>query len=118
MSEQPRIRAALQCPQRVAETELDHRPYSCTGVAANNMSGVRRHLTRPPHSRFVKLCPTCNEDFLDSEIFELQHGYDGGLCRYPQAQRKGDAAQLQQWDMLYGKIEALVISEGERQRTL
>lgn len=111
-------KAELQCPERIAETKHGRLPYSCTGISTKTMSAVRRHLTRPPHSRYLKLCPTCNEDILDQEVFESLHGTNGRLCPTPRAQRKGPVAQKEQWNILYGKIDALVISEGYTRGTL
>ena len=78
------------------------------------MAQVRRHLTRKPHSMFVKLCPTCNIDILDKDTFELSHD---NMCCTPQKQSKG-AEQEIQWYALYGQIELLVKSRDGSQRML
>lgn len=81
------------------------------------MAEVRRHLTRPlrnkkpPHLTFLKLCPTCNEDFLDSYEFETDHGHEGEKCKTPRKQRKGDIGQREQWNALYSKLENYVAAE-------
>jgi hypothetical protein len=111
----------LQCPFRVAEGALGRRLFSCRGVEAKSMAHVRRHLTRPvkgrSHLPFVKLCPTCNDDFLDKDEFEMSHGDQGLLCDNPRKQRKGAIAQQMQWDALYIKVEALVSTQAGAQGT-
>lgn len=78
--------------------------HTCNGIIVRSMSDVRRHLTRPirgrpAHLSFLKLCPTCNEDFVDKKVFEDHHGYEGEICNNPQKQKKGEAAQAQ-WEAL------------------
>jgi hypothetical protein len=85
------------------------------------MAQVRRHLTRPANGRshlpFVKLCPTCNDDFLDKNEFETRHGDKGLFCDNPRKQRKGAIAQQMQWDALYVKVKALVFAQAGTQGT-
>lgn len=111
------LRKPFQCPVRVAQTQLQQLPYTCTGLQGNNMAAVRRHLVRPlprkksPHLSFLKLCQTCNEDILDQSEFERFHGYDGEMCPNERKQRKGDAQQAQ-YDKLCQKIIDRLAKEG------
>ncbi|CAO2650036.1 Nn.00g013280.m01.CDS01 [Neocucurbitaria sp. VM-36] len=106
---------SFKCPYRVAQTNLRRQTYSCIGCQEKNMGGIRRHLTRtlrnkkPPHLPFLKLCPTCNEDFLDKLEFERYHGNHGEKCTNPRKQRKGDEGQQAQWDALYSKVETYIM---------
>jgi hypothetical protein len=97
-------KSLLKCPVFEADKVLG-RPHTCSGVVAENMSELRRHLTRGnrPHVPFLKLCPTCNEDILDRDEFEHAHGSHGELCNNPQRQRRGTSADVQ-WKILYGKL--------------
>jgi len=69
---------------------------------------------QPPHLPFLRLCKTCNEDILDEHEFNTFHGVDGLKCDNPKPQRKGDAGQQEQYDILCSKVEAYII----RQRDL
>jgi len=69
---------------------------------------------QPPHLPFLRLCKTCNEDILDEHDFNTFHGQDGLKCDNPKPQRKGDAGQQAQYDILCSKVEAYII----RQRNL
>ncbi|XPS72609.1 hypothetical protein M3J09_004774 [Ascochyta lentis] len=75
---------------------------------AKNMAEVRRHLTKRPHALFIRLCKTCNEDILDEDEFKREHGPEGELCHTVHQQRKGDAGQKVQWQMLYDKLKGLL----------
>ncbi|KAF1829206.1 hypothetical protein BDW02DRAFT_178961 [Decorospora gaudefroyi] len=111
-SEPPR---SFLCPVRAAQAKLGRLPYTCRGLQAKNVAEVRRHCLRPlpgkrpPHLSFLKLCPTCNEDFLDEIEYEQNHGKDGLNCGTPRKQRKG-AGQKEQWDNLYKKVEHHILS--------
>jgi hypothetical protein len=113
----------LECPFRVAQAKLS-RPFTCGGCqAAKNMADIRRHCTRnlrgkrPPHLFVLKLCPTCNEDFLQETEYNRNHGVDGLKCGTPRGQRKGDAGQQEQWETLCVKVEKYILAEDEEQRT-
>ncbi|EUC26644.1 hypothetical protein COCCADRAFT_31608 [Bipolaris zeicola 26-R-13] len=75
------------------------------------MADLRHHLTTRPgrgyrrQLPFLKLCPTCNNDFIDKEVFESRHGYRGELCNNRQPQRRKANAQMQ-WELLYRQVEA------------
>ncbi|KAJ4373061.1 hypothetical protein N0V83_003352 [Neocucurbitaria cava] len=117
MVDEVKRQRSFNCPYRVAEANLGRTSFSCIGCQEKNMGGIRRHLTRPlrkkrpPHLPFLKLCPTCNEDFLDRVEFEQNHGNEGEACNNPQKQRKGDEGQQEQWDALYAKIVPHIIAE-------
>lgn len=74
------------------------------------MAELRRHLKKRPgrgytiQLAFLELCPTCNEDFLDRDVFETRHGYNGQLCNTRQHQRKGANVKVQ-WELLYRQVE-------------
>jgi hypothetical protein len=85
------------------------------------MADLRRHLTTRPgrgYTRqltFLELCPTCNDDFIDREVFESQHGYRGEHCNNRQPQRRRANAQVQ-WELLYRQVEATMISQHAQTR--
>ncbi|KAJ5064887.1 hypothetical protein J3E72DRAFT_411211 [Bipolaris maydis] len=105
----------FDCPVFVAETRHGW-PRTCNNVKSANMSELRRHLTeRPgygytPQLQFLKLCRTCNEDFIDKEVFESQHGYKGELCNNRKIGRRKAHAQVQ-WQLLYHHVEAAMVSQ-------
>lgn len=71
------------------------------------MAEVRRHMTRSHRDLdFLRLCSTCNDDFLDRNEFESSHGYKGELCINPQEQRRAEG-QEEQWTALYKKVDSL-----------
>lgn len=110
---------SLQCAFRKAQAKLGL-PYTCTAAPVTTVSAVRTHLTRrlpkgrPPHLPFLKLCTTCNEDLLDEHEFEAYHGKDGLKCETPRQQRKGDAGQQEQYDILCSKVETYIITQGNQ----
>ena len=71
------------------------------------MSAIRQHLTRKPHSLYLKLCPSCNTDILDEAEFTSQHG---GNCQTPQKQRRR-FGQEEQWHALYSIIRNRLVSQ-------
>lgn len=99
-------REPLQCPQRVAERELGIRP-TCAGVKAKSMADVRRHLSRPPHLIFIELCPMCNENFLDKDVFDREHGDNGQFCDIIGSQSRGQR-QWQQWRQICEQLKKLI----------
>jgi hypothetical protein len=107
---------SLECPFRVAQAKL-RLPYTCRGIQAKTVADVRRHCIRnlpgrkPPHLPFLKLCPTCNEDFLHEAEYDRDHGVDGLRCETPRKQRKGDAGQQEQWENLYAKVDTCIHSQ-------
>lgn len=110
---------SLQCAFRKAQAKLGL-PYTCTAAPVTTVSAVRTHLTRrlpkgrPPHLPFLKLCTTCNEDLLDEHEFEAYRGKDGFKCETPRQQRKGDAGQQEQYDILCFKVETYIITQGNQ----
>lgn len=100
-----KCRKPFPCPVFQADILLGRR-HSCRGTLENNMSEVRRHLRRSRHVDFLRLCPTCNEDFTDREEFESKHGNNGEFCNNPLKQRRGVLAE-EQWEALYRKINRM-----------
>ena len=100
----------FDCPVFVAESRHGW-PRTCNNAKCKNMTVLRRHLTERPgrgytaQLPFLELCPTCNEDFLDKDVFESMHGYRGQHCNTRQPQRKGAKAKVQ-WEKLYRQVEA------------
>jgi hypothetical protein len=94
---------SLPCPIREINRRLGRR-YTCSGVLADNMSGIRRHLLRN-HLDFLKRCPTCNEDFINKDKFERGHGINGEFCSVVRKQRRGVSIE-EQWQSLYQKLES------------
>lgn len=115
-------RRLFDCPVFVAESRHGW-PRTCNNVKSVNMAALRTHLTnRPgrgytPQLSFLELCPTCNDDFINKEVFESQHGYRGELCNNRQPQRRGPNAQVQ-WELLYHQVEAALSSQHIPTRTL
>jgi len=104
-----RQKSTFDCPVFVAESR--HRwPRTCNNVKSTNMTEVRRHLLErsgrgyPPQLGFLKLCITCNDDFIDKDVFETRHGYQGELCNSRRRQRRGANTKVQ-WELLYKQIE-------------
>ena len=101
---------SFDCPVFVAESRHGW-PRTCNNAKCKNMTVLRRHLTERPgrgytaQLPFLELCPTCNEDFLDRDVFETRHGYRGQHCNTRQPQRKGAKAKVQ-WELLYRQVEA------------
>ncbi|KAF2027304.1 hypothetical protein EK21DRAFT_91600 [Setomelanomma holmii] len=91
------------CPCRRARIALSL-PLNCSGMVAENMSQVRRHIVRQ-HGYYLKHCPTCKEDVLSERIFERRHGLQN--CRTPRRLKRGEAAKEEQWSLLYDKVEAM-----------
>jgi hypothetical protein len=120
LDEQEKSKRCLLCRFRVVQEKLNL-PYSCRARPVTTMSEIRRHLTRDkvngkePHLPFLRLCKACNEDFLDMSEFETSHGYDGLLCKRPKKQRKGDAGQQEQFDILCAKVETYMTRESPPQ---
>ncbi|KAF2119484.1 hypothetical protein BDV96DRAFT_642505 [Lophiotrema nucula] len=85
------------CPERQAGDR------SCHGVAAKNMSDVRRHLGRS-HKRYVKLCRICNGHIVDEETFNNQHGKHYCNNVQPQRRRQTQENTEAQWLDLYRKL--------------
>jgi len=104
-----RQKSTFDCPVFVAESRHGW-PRTCNNVKSSNMAELRRHLTKRPgrgytaQLAFLELCPTCNEDFLDSDVFQTRHGYKGELCNSRRPQRKGEKAK-EQWELLYRQVE-------------
>ncbi|CAG5155708.1 uncharacterized protein ALTATR162_LOCUS3795 [Alternaria atra] len=100
----------FDCPVFVAESRHGW-PRTCNNVKSLNMTDLRRHLTErtgrgyAPQLTFLKLCTTCNEDFIDRNVFETRHGYRGELCNARRPQRRGANAKVQ-WELLYRQVEA------------
>ena len=115
-------RRVFDCPVFVAEVRNGW-PRTCNNYKSENMAEVRRHLKNRPgrgyerQLSFLELCPTCNNDFIDKEVFESQHGYRGQLCNNRQPQRRGTNAQVQ-WELLYRQVEAAKSSQNLPARTL
>ncbi|OAL51472.1 hypothetical protein IQ07DRAFT_679708 [Pyrenochaeta sp. DS3sAY3a] len=92
----------FSCP--VFEHEKSHDlPHTCSGLSAQNMSDVRRHLTRPhrggaSHLNFLKRCHICNEDIIDEHTFNAAHG---SSCNNVQKLRRGSDATAVRWMTLY-----------------
>jgi hypothetical protein len=103
-SQQPK--RSFQCPIYQANL-INGPPFSCKGLKAENMAAVRRHVKRshiPSQVSFIKLCPACNEDIIDKEKFEHEHGKNGEFCdSHQQQQRRGKAAE-EQWNALSRKL--------------
>lgn len=68
------------------------------------MTEIRRHLQRRPHLMFVELCPSCNENFLDKEIYDQYHGAEGQFCDIMGSQPRGQG-QLKQWRLLCDQLK-------------
>jgi hypothetical protein len=98
-------REPLHCPDRAADRELGNDPI-CTDLSARSMTDVLRHLQRPPHAWFVKRCHTCNDIFLDSKVFDQDHGENGQRCDTPKSQPRGDG-QLEQWRLLRDQLKEI-----------
>jgi len=118
MDEQVRkSKRSLHCSFRKAQAKFGL-PYTCTAAPVTTVSAVRTHLTRklpegkPPHLPFLKLCRTCNDEILDESEFENLHGKDGLKCETPRQQRKGDAGQQEQYEILCSKVEAYIVAQG------
>jgi hypothetical protein len=100
----------FDCPVFVAESRHGW-PRTCNNVKSSNMAELRRHLTAragrgyAPQLAFLELCPTCNEDFLDRDVFQTRHGYRGEFCNTRRPQRRWPHSRVQ-WELLYGKVEA------------
>jgi hypothetical protein len=111
-----KTKRSLPCPSRKAQAKLGL-PYTCAAAPVTTVSAVRTHLTRtlpeknPPHLPFLKLCKACNEDILDPHEFETSHGKNGFKCHITRQQRKGDAGQQEQYDILCSKVEAYIIAQ-------
>ena len=111
----------FDCPVFVAEARHGW-PRTCNNVKSTNMSELRRHLkTRPgrgytPQLAFLGLCRTCNDDFIDKEVFESQHGYKGEFCNNRKPGRRRANAQVQ-WQLLYHQVEAAMTSQYLQART-
>jgi hypothetical protein len=117
MTEQvQKSKRSLPCPFREAQSKFGL-PYTCTAAPVATVSAVRTHLirqlpeARPPHLPFLKLCRTCNDDILDKIEFETLHGKDGLKCDKPRQQRKGNAGQQEQYDILCSKVEAYIVAQ-------
>ncbi|KAH6870129.1 hypothetical protein BKA58DRAFT_171707 [Alternaria rosae] len=108
---------SFACAFREAQSKLGL-PYTCTAAPVSTVSAGRTHMTRklprgqPPHLSFLRLCKTCNEDILDEHEFDTFHGADGLKCDHPKAQRKGDAGQQEQYDILCSKVMAYILQQG------
>jgi hypothetical protein len=102
----PPPKRLFQCPIYQAN-RINGQPFSCKGVKAENMAAVRRHIKRshiPSQVSFIKLCTACNEDIIDEEKFEHEHGNSGEFCdSHQQQQRRGKAAE-EQWNALFRKL--------------
>ena len=104
-----RQKFTFDCPVFVAESRHGW-PRTCNNVKSSNMAELRRHLTKRPgrgytaQLAFLELCPTCNEDFLDSHVFRTRHGSKGDICNSRRPQRKGEKAK-EQWELLYRQVE-------------
>lgn len=101
-SGQPGIAREIPCPFFVYERQ-HNLPHSCSGLSAQNMSDVRRHLIRPhrgggSHLTFLKRCPICNEDIVDERAYHQQHGSN---CNRVRKLRRGAEANALQWMKLY-----------------
>lgn len=96
-------REFLRCPLRAVERELGV-PTTCNDVLATSMAEVRHHLSRPPHSKFVKLCTICNEDFIHRDVFEQGHG-KGSNCDTKGPQRRREL-KIVQWQLLRDALRA------------
>jgi hypothetical protein len=113
---------SFPCAARKAQAKLGL-PYTCTAAPVSTVSAGRTHLTRklpkgkPPHLPFLQLCKTCNEDILDEYEFETRHGKDGLKCETPRRQRKGDAGQQEQYDILCSKVEAYISTQNSQMDT-
>ena len=111
-----KAKRSFQCVFRMVQEKLGL-DYTCTGAPATTVSAVRTHLTRSlpnqksPHLPFLKLCKSCNEDILDEYEFNTFHGADGFKCKNPRSQRKGDAGQQEQYDLLCSKVETLLSAQ-------
>ncbi|ORX93467.1 hypothetical protein BCR34DRAFT_239516 [Clohesyomyces aquaticus] len=105
VSTKSRPKREFLCPFFRIDAVL-HRPHSCTGCKETSVSAVRRHLVRgqKPHLQFLRLCPTCNEDFIERTEFERFHGYHGEWCQNPKKQRRGHEGTRKQYNALYEKI--------------
>jgi hypothetical protein len=120
LGEYDKSKRCLRCPFRVVQEKLNLR-YSCRARPVTTMSEIRRHLIRDkvngrePHLPFLHLCKACNEDFLHMAEFESFHGYDGLLCKHPKKQRKGDAGQQEQYDILCAKVETYMTMDNTLQ---
>jgi len=108
---------SFPCAFREAQSKLGL-PYTCTAAPVNTVSACRSHMIRklargqPPHLTFLRLCKTCNEDILDEHEFNTFHGANGLKCEHPKSQRKGDAGQQEQYDILSSKIMAYILKQG------
>ena len=117
-----RYKRSFPCAFREAQSKLGL-PYTCTAAPVSTVSAGRTHLTRrlpkgqPAHLPFLRLCKTCNEDILDEHEFHDIHGTDGLKCKNPKTQRKGDAGQQEQYDILCSKVEAYIIAQGKLEGT-
>ncbi|OAL02166.1 hypothetical protein IQ06DRAFT_132142 [Phaeosphaeriaceae sp. SRC1lsM3a] len=110
----PALKCRCPCPIFKAEVEKNE-PHTCNGGGGNNMSELRTHMTRgnknrQPHLSFLKLCKTCNHDFIDENVFATGHGVN---CHNPHPQRKGPAA-----DTYYKAFAAMVLDDHSGKRVV
>lgn len=95
----------ISCP--IFAHEKSHNlSHTCSGLSAQNMSDVRRHLTRPhrggaSHLDFLRRCHICKEDIINERIFNDAHGSN---CNNVQVQRRGSEANIIYWVKLYASL--------------
>ena len=111
----PAPRRVFSCPIRETETskraENDIAPnYSCTGMAARSMAEVRRHILRAHRVKFLRLCPTCNEHFIDEDEFNTKHGHKGQRCGTVKGQARG-IPLAKQWEKVKDLVPLMQFSK-------
>jgi len=100
-------RRPFNCPVRQGEQDRGASEFSCSGLSADTMADVRRHMERAKHVEFIRLCSTCNEDLIDKKEFEDKHGYRGEKCtKTPQKQARGTEATGRQYKQLYDLVNS------------
>ncbi|KAF2682628.1 hypothetical protein K458DRAFT_52813 [Lentithecium fluviatile CBS 122367] len=92
----------LKCPVFQADIILN-RAHTCNGIGGDSMSKVRQHMIRSRHLPFLRLCKTCNTDFVDRHVFEQFHGTKGELCHISIKQQRAKGQEAQ-WEALYRMV--------------
>lgn len=74
------------------------------------MAEVRRHIQRAHRVKFLRLCPTCNEHFVDEKLFSDKHGNKGQKCETVKEQARG-VPLTKQWKKVYDLVPLMHFSE-------
>lgn len=107
------VERGLGCP--IFEAEILIAPddeTTCNGLTAPFMATVRTHLDRKhlkqksessvPKIQFLMYCKTCKTHFIDKKLYEASHVTK--KCRNDRPQKRGVAAQQEQWIALSALI--------------